>query len=129
MAAGNWVPELVELAGGQNVLGRSGEHSPWLSAEELTASEPDVIVVMPCGFDLPRTIQESAVLADVPGWSDLPAVRDGRVYAVDGNAYFKRPGPRLVESAEMLSELFRGPDGEGDGARWQRLKLTDEAAF
>ena len=121
MAAGNWVPELVGLAGGENVLGRAGEHSPWLCAEELTASRPDVIVVMPCGFDLKRTVAESRVLADVPGWSELPAVRAGRVYAVDGNAYFNRPGPRLVESAELLSELFAGPGGDGDGERWARL--------
>ena len=121
MAAGNWVPELVEIAGGRNVLGRAGEHSPWLSAEELSAAEPDVIVVMPCGFGLERTVRESAQLPEVPGWSDLPAVRAGRVFAVDGNAYFNRPGPRLVESAELLAELFAGPPGDGDGVRWRRL--------
>lgn len=123
MAAGNWVPQLVEHAGGENVLGRAGEHSPWLSPDELTTARPDVIVVMPCGFNLSRTIAESSPLRDVPGWAELPAVRAGRVFAVDGNAYFNRPGPRLVESAELLSELFAGPAGEGDGSRWARLSV------
>ena len=123
MAAGNWVPELVQAAGGENVLGIPGRHSPWMTAAELTASRPDVIVVMPCGFNLPRTVVESRVLANVEGWDNLPAVRTGQVYAVDGNAYFNRPGPRLAESTEILRELAAGPKGGGDGSRWQRLTL------
>lgn len=110
MAAGNWVPELVEAAGGSAVVGRAAAHSPWLSWEELAAADPEVIVLMPCGFDLPRTVREAALLAADPRWRALRAVRDSRVYAVDGNQYFNRPGPRLVESAEILDAIFCGRD-------------------
>ncbi len=110
MAAGNWVPELVEAAGGESVIGRAGVHSPWLSWEELAAADPEVIVLMPCGFDLERTCQEARVLEPEARWKALRAVREGRVYAVDGNQYFNRPGPRLVDSAEMLEEILHRPE-------------------
>ena len=106
MAAGNWVPELVELTGGVNLFGEAGQHSPWMTWEDLARRDPDVIVVMPCGFDLDRTKAELPALTARPGWSDLKAVRTGRVWAADGNAYFNRPGPRLVEALEMLAEAF-----------------------
>jgi len=106
MAAGNWVPELVELAGGINLFGKAGKHSPWMTWDELEERDPDVIVVMPCGFDLPRTKVEMAVLTNRSGWGALKAVRSGRVWAADGNAYFNRPGPRLVEALEMLAGAF-----------------------
>jgi iron complex transport system substrate-binding protein len=106
MAAGNWVPELVELAGGINLFGEPGKHSPWMTCHDLVRRDPDVIVVMPCGFDLERTKAELPVLTTRPGWSELKAVRTGRVWAADGNAYFNRPGPRLVEALEMLAEAI-----------------------
>jgi iron complex transport system substrate-binding protein len=106
MAAGNWMPELVQLAGGRDVLGQAGEHSPWLEWDRLRAADPDVIVVLPCGFDLQRTRQEAATLELLPGWHELRAVKNGRVVLCDGNQYFNRPGPRLVESLEILAEVL-----------------------
>ncbi len=123
MAAGNWVPELVELAGGENCFGEPGAHSPWLTWDALQAADPDVIVVMPCGFGLARTIEEAAALHALPGWDTLTAVQSGRVYAVDGHHYFNRPGPRLVDSLEILAEVLH--PGRFDfghaGTGWQAL--------
>ena len=122
MAAGNWTPELVKMAGGENLFGEAGKHSPWMTFEELREKDPQVIVVAPCGFDLARTREDVPVLEAQPGWAELRAVREGRVYLADGNQYFNRPGPRLAESlgilAEMLhSETFRlGHEGSG----WER---------
>jgi iron complex transport system substrate-binding protein len=109
MAAGNWVPELVELAGGRNLFGVAGEHSPWLEWEAVREHDPEVIVVLPCGFDLARTRAEIGALTSRPGWNRLRAVKKGRVALTDGNAYFNRPGPRLVESLEILAEMLH-PD-------------------
>lgn len=106
MAAGNWVPELVELAGGENLFGSAGAHSPWMSLEELAAKDPEIIVVMPCGFDIARSRVELPALARRPLWPKLRAVQDGRVYLADGNQYFNRPGPRVVESLEILAEIL-----------------------
>ena len=106
MGGGNWIPELIEIAGGNPLLGVKGECSPYLSWSSLTEANPDVIVIMPCGFDLERTEQESQVLTQHPNWKSLSAVKNGKVFIVDGNAYFNRPGPRLVDSAEILAEIF-----------------------
>src|SRR5262245_51176905 len=106
MAAGNWMPELVEMAGGINLFGEAGKHSPWMTWEELLAEDPDVIFISPCGFDIPRTLQETHLLQNQPGWNDLKAVRSNRVFVADGNQYFNRPGPRLVESLEILAEIL-----------------------
>jgi iron complex transport system substrate-binding protein len=106
MAGGNWMPELVDMAGGENLFGKAGEHSPWLEFDELERSDPDVIVVAPCGFDLQRTRREMPPLTQRPGWSSLKAVNDGRVYLTDGHHFFNRPGPRLAESLEILTELL-----------------------
>jgi iron complex transport system substrate-binding protein len=106
MAAGNWVPELVELAGGRNLFGSIGEHSPWLQWDAVRGADPEVIVAMPCGFDLARTRGEMPALERLPGWEALRAVRAGRVAIVDGHRFFNRPGPRLVESAEILAEIL-----------------------
>ncbi len=107
MAAGNWIPDLVELGGGTYELVQAGTPSRVLSWEELAASAPDVIVVMPCGFKLSQTRPELPRLLQRPEWRELPAVRNRRVYAVDGNAYLNRPGPRIVESAELLAGLIQ----------------------
>ena len=106
MHAENWVPELVEIAGGRVMLGEAGRHSGYFEFEQVIEADPDVIAVMPCGFDIPRTAAEMPPLVAQPGWSDLSAVRSGRVFLTDGNQYFNRPGPRVVESAEILAELL-----------------------
>ncbi len=106
MSAGNWMPELAAMAGGDNLFGRAGEHSPWMKLEELAAADPEVIMIAPCGFDIARTLIELPPLVRDPRWSKLSAVRDRRVFIADGNQYFNRPGPRLVESLEILAELL-----------------------
>src|SRR5205823_4301917 len=107
MTAGNWIPELVELAGGRDLFGKAGAHSPWLSWEQLLAGDPDIIVALPCGFDLPKTRQEVLPLGRRPEWRTLKASRSGQVFITDGNQFFNRPGPRLVESLEILAEIFQ----------------------
>ncbi|MCA9040507.1 MAG: cobalamin-binding protein [Planctomycetaceae bacterium] len=123
MAAGNWVPELVELAGGVNLLSEAGAHSPWMKWEAIIEADPEVIVLMPCGFDLKRSTEEAGVLLESDHWSELRAVQAGQVYVVDGSQYFNRPGPRLIDSIEILAEIFHperiAPDHEGVG--WCRL--------
>lgn len=106
MAAGNWMPELVEVAGGVNLLGEAGKHSPSMTWDALALKDPDVLIVSPCGFDIERTRRELLALSAQRGWVRLRAVREGRVYLVDGNAFFHRPGPRLVESLEILAEIL-----------------------
>ena len=120
MAGGNWMPELIEIAGGHNLFGQAGKHSDWMQWAELVAADPDAIVVAPCGYGLERCLEELPLLQAKPGWADLSAVRNGRVYFADGNAYFNRPGPRLADSAEMLAEMLH-PDIAGarhEGAAW-----------
>ncbi|MBI1913257.1 MAG: cobalamin-binding protein [Planctomycetes bacterium] len=123
MASGNWMPELVRMAGGINLFGEAGRHAPWLAWDDLVTKGPDVILVLPCGFDLVRTRQEMPFLTRRPGWGELGAVREGQVYLLDGNQFFNRPGPRLVESLEVLAEILHrsafhfGHEGNG----WQRL--------
>jgi len=107
MAAGNWVPELVEMAGGINVFGKAGLHSPWMEWTDLIKENPDILVIMPCGFDLPRVRKEMKPLTDRPDWGGLKAVREEKVLLVDGNQYFNRPGPRLTDSLEILAEIFQ----------------------
>jgi iron complex transport system substrate-binding protein len=106
MTAANWVPELVNLAGGQSLFSVAGQPAPHLPWETLIASNPDVIIFMPCGFDLQRTRQEAKLLTQRPEWEKLHATKTGRVYITDGNAYFNRPGPRLVDSLEILAEIL-----------------------
>jgi iron complex transport system substrate-binding protein len=122
MAAGNWVPELVELANAENLFGKAGLHSPWMSWDELVANDPDVIISMPCGFDLERTSQEMYWLTDRPGWSELRAVKSGQVYLADGNQYLNRPGPRIVESLKILAEILHPDAFESrlEGVGWER---------
>lgn len=106
MAAGNWIPELVEMAGGQSLWGVIGKHSPYLKWDDLVTTDPEIIVIMPCGFGLKRTRQETQAMAKNPNWQNLQAVKNGKVYITDGNSYFNRPGPRLVDSLEILAEIL-----------------------
>lgn len=125
MAAGNWMPELVAMAGGGNLFGEAGVHSSWMKFEDLLAraEQVDVIVMMPCGFDLERTARESSLLVKRPQWTRLKAVREGRVCIADGNQFFNRPGPRIAESLEILAEIVHPeifqPVHEGSG--WRRV--------
>ena len=106
MAAGNWTPELVQLAGGINLFGEPGRHSPWMTWDQLAAADPEVIVIAPCGFDLRSTEQELPCMTSHPAWQDLRAVRTNRTYLADGNRHFNRPGPRIVETLEILCEIL-----------------------
>jgi iron complex transport system substrate-binding protein len=109
MAAGNWMPELVAMASGANLFGTAGRHAPGMTWEQLYQRDPEVIVALPCGLDLERTRAEMTALTGKPGWPELRAVRDRRVFVTDGNQFFNRPGPRLVESLEILAEILH-PD-------------------
>jgi iron complex transport system substrate-binding protein len=106
MAAGNWTPELIHLAGGIDIFGKPGIHSPWITWEELLAHDPDVIIVAPCGFDLARTRDEMYWLTDRPDFTRLKAVRTRRLFLADGNQFFNRPGPRIVETLRMIEQML-----------------------
>lgn len=104
--SGHWEPELVELAGGVDPLGRRGQDSVRIPWEAVLEARPEVIVLACCGYSVERTRRDLPILRGFPGWDTLPAVRAGRVHIVDGSAYFSRPGPRLVDSLEILAELI-----------------------
>lgn len=105
-SCGHWSPELVALAGGDEVLSQPGQRSRTLTWDEVVAAQPEVIVIACCGFSVERTLEDVPILQRQPGWADLPAVRADRVYVVDGSAYFSRPGPRLVDSLEILAHAL-----------------------
>ena len=123
MAAGNWVPELIEIAGGRALFARAGQHSPWLEWEALVAADPDVIVMMPCGYRIAQTLADLAPLVDRPGWFELSAVRHDRVFVADGHHFFNRPGPRLVESAGIVADVLEAARSDTcrEGPGWTRL--------
>jgi iron complex transport system substrate-binding protein len=115
---GHWVPEMVRIAGGFDKLGREGTDSVRIKWSDVLEWRPEVLIVMPCGFALEKATEQARRLTTYPGWDDLPAVRDGRAYAVDANSYFARPGPRVVEGTELLAHLlhpelfeWKGPAG------------------
>ncbi|HXF82492.1 MAG TPA: cobalamin-binding protein [bacterium] len=113
---GHWVPEMVALAGGEDRIGRPGEPSFVVAWEQVVAARPEVIVVAPCGLDIPRTRREIGLLTGRAGWSTLPAVRAGRVYLTDASAYFNRPGPRIVTGLEILAAVLHdGADSDDRG--------------
>ncbi|MBI4571093.1 MAG: cobalamin-binding protein [Chloroflexi bacterium] len=119
---GHWVPQQVRLAGGLDGLGREGEYSALVEWDEVASYGPDVVVLMPCGFDAAGAASRAGELTRRPGWERLPAVRSGRVFAVDGSGYFSRPGPRLVDGIELLArilhpESFGTPAPEGAALR------------
>ena len=125
MAAGNWMPELVEICAGINLFGTAGKHSPWMSYEEMVAKDPDIIVVTPCGFDNERTLSEMPLITGQKDFGKLQAAKTGRVFVADGNQYFNRPGPRLIDSLEIMAEIIY-PEvfhfGHKDKA-WLKAKL------
>jgi iron complex transport system substrate-binding protein len=106
MLAANWTPALIELAGGESGLTVANQHSTYAGWQATVEYDPEVILIAPCGFDLPRAEQEARRLLDLPGWRSLAAVREGRVYLIDGNAYLNRSGPRIVDSLEIVAHLL-----------------------
>ncbi|RFZ92037.1 cobalamin-binding protein [Mucilaginibacter conchicola] len=125
MISGNWIPELVSIAGGTPVLAEAGKHSPYVEWDRIVATDPDIILLMPCGFSIERTMSEVGLILGQPGFADLKAVKNNRVYIADGNHYFNRPGPRIVDSLEMLAEIIHPKQfifgNEGNG--WVKFAL------
>jgi iron complex transport system substrate-binding protein len=123
--SGHWVPEMVTLSGGVDALSREGKDSVRVSWDDVVKWAPEVLIITPCGFNLEKSIEQACQLVRYPGWSDLPAVREGRVYAVDANSYFARPGPRVVDGTELLAHLIH-PDlfeWKGSTTAYQMLDL------
>jgi iron complex transport system substrate-binding protein len=123
MAGGNWMPELIEIAGGRSLLAQPGQHSPCLEWSDLIEADPDVILLVPCGFGISQTIADLGLLTHHPAWPKLRAVEHRRVYLIDGHHFFNRPGPRLVESAEIVAEILHPDRFEFDhhGTGWISL--------
>jgi iron complex transport system substrate-binding protein len=122
MIGGLWMPELIELAGGTALVTRAGERAPTLGLDELRALDPDIVLVKPCGFDLEKTLTERRLLAECLPWSSFRSAREGRVFVADGNAYFNRSGPRIVESLEILAACTH-PKTFSDLARKHRASM------
>lgn len=117
MIGGMWMPELIERAGGVALVTQPGDHAPTLTKEELSRLTPDVVMIKPCGFPLRQTIEELSVLRTSLPWESWRAVQEGRVYVADGNAYFNRPGPRIVDSLEILAACLHPEAFDGFRAR------------
>jgi iron complex transport system substrate-binding protein len=109
--AGHWVPEQIAYAGGEPLLAGAGQHTGAISWTQVVDARPDVLLLLPCGFPISRTLSELGTLRTRPGWSDLPAVASGAVWVLDGPAYFNRPGPRVVRGVEVLAAILHGVDG------------------
>lgn len=117
-------------AGGENLFGEAGRHSPWLDPAALERSDPDAIIVFPCGFSLARLEAEASRLAQLPGWSRLRAVWRDAIFLAGGNQYFNRPGPRLVETLEMLAEMLHPEAFEfgHEGDAWRKWRPPSHTA-
>jgi len=123
-ASGHWMPEMVWIAGGVDALGREGADSVRISWEDVLKWSPEVLIVTPCGFKLEQVLEQAPQLFAYPGWNEIPAVRAGKVYAVDANSYYARPGPRVVEGTELLAHLIH-PDlfaWAGSEQAYQRIR-------
>ena len=112
MAAGNWVPQLIRVAGGKNLFGEAGKHSPWMKYNDLVEQDPEIIIVMTSGYDIKKSLIEIKTLESKKGWGSLKAVRNRNVYITDGNQFFNRPGPRIIESIEILLEIIHSDFSE-----------------
>ncbi len=122
--SGHWLPEMVSLAGGVDALGRAGADSVRIPWADVLQWAPEVLIVTPCGFNLAQVLAQTPTLLAYPGWAELPAVRQERVYAVDANAYFARPGPRVVEGTELLAHLIHPDLFPWAGAKTAYRRLT-----
>jgi iron complex transport system substrate-binding protein len=122
--SGHWVPEMVKLAGGVDALSRVGADSVRIPWADVLQWAPEVLIITPCGFNLEKAIEQAEQLLTYPGWSNLPAVNEGRVYAVDANSYFARPGPRVVDGTELLAHLIHPElfSWKGAAAAYKRLE-------
>ncbi|MDP9379390.1 MAG: cobalamin-binding protein [Chloroflexota bacterium] len=125
--AGHWVPEMVEIAGGVEMLSRKGAHSRRLEWNQVVEAAPNVLLLMPCGFGPHRSLEELRLLRRLPGWEDLPAVREGEVWAVDSNSYFSRPGPRLIDGVELTARILH-PDRFGAPEPSAAMRATETTA-
>jgi iron complex transport system substrate-binding protein len=123
-AMGNWGPELVELANGELLLGKKGEYSAAIPAEQLQKADPEYLIIAPCGFNLERSLQEQTVVERYPWWRELQAVRNGNVAFADGNLLFNRSGMTVSQTAEVIAEILHGLSfGERtEGVHWRRMK-------
>jgi len=120
---GNWGPELVEIANGELLLGKKGEYSAAIPAEQLRDADPEYLIVAPCGFNLERSLQEQAVLERHPWWPELQAVRKGNLVFADGNLFFNRSGMTISQTAEIIAEIIHGISfGGTSNAHWRRLQ-------
>jgi iron complex transport system substrate-binding protein len=128
--AGHWVPEMVELAGGTDGLGRKGADSVRIAWADVLQWAPEVIVFSPCGFNLEKALEQVVFLEALPGWAELPAVRNSRVFVVDANSYFARPGPRVVEGTELLAHLIHPElfDWHGPAGAFQKIAAAEAGA-
>jgi iron complex transport system substrate-binding protein len=134
MVGGHWVPEMVRLAGGTDVLGVEGTPSRYVSWDEVVDARPEVMVLMPCGYDLARTLELVPEVASRSGFDDLECARSGRVMVVDGSAYFSRPGPRIVHGLQLLAAAVRGEPAPDGAVYWNqpatsRMALISPAAL
>lgn len=106
MTGGNWMPEMIEIAGGVPHLAEAGKHSPWCEWQDIVSLDPDILLIVPCGYGLSKTLGEMSVLTSKDYWKELTAVKQNSVFILDGNQYFNRPGPRIKDSVEILAEIF-----------------------
>jgi len=106
--AGHWIPQMIEFAGGINLISKTGEHSRRMNLDEVVNSEPDIIILMPCGFDTDRTVQEyESILHNNPAWNSLQAVKNNQIYAVDANSFFSKPSIRTIDGLEILAKIIQ----------------------
>ena len=128
-AMGNWGPELVAAANGRLMLGERGEHSSAIEWQRVREADPEWLIIAPCGFDLDRTINETPTLESLPGWSQLRAVREGKVALADGNKYFNRSGTTIVETVEILAEILHGYPAGHEGKAWINYSRMRDAVM
>lgn len=124
MTGGNWMPEMIEIAGGVSHLATAGKHSPWQNWTDILECDPDILFIVPCGYGISKTLEEMEILSGRDSWRNLTSVRENRIFILDGNHYFNRPGPRIRESVEILDEIFH-PDefsGQSVAEGWIRYQ-------
>ncbi len=124
MTGGNWMPEMIEIAGGVSHLATAGKHSPWQNWKDILECDPDILLVVPCGYGISKTLEEMEILSGQDSWENLTSVQENRVFILDGNHYFNRPGPRIRESVDILAEIFHPNEfsGQSLAGGWVRYQ-------